>query len=71
MATPGDTENPREPSDDDRVEPPSSSANAESRHSQDEVLPRRSSDERDVGWGDSSPEYDDDWYLAERPPHHG
>jgi len=35
------------------------------------VLPQRSSDETDIGWGDRPGGYDDDWYLNERPPHHG
>jgi hypothetical protein len=37
------------------------------------VLPRTSNDEQDVGWGErpGSDDRDDDWYLRERPPHHG
>jgi hypothetical protein len=34
-------------------------------------LPQRSTDEQDLGWGDGPGDYGDDWYLAERPPHHG
>ncbi|MEO6885819.1 MAG: hypothetical protein ABI232_05970 [Jatrophihabitantaceae bacterium] len=36
------------------------------------VLPHVSSDERH-GWGDDPNDgvRDDDWYLRERPPHHG
>jgi hypothetical protein len=42
------------------------------RHKDDEpVLPDRTGDERDVGWGDPPAERDDDWYRRERPPHHG
>jgi hypothetical protein len=33
-------------------------------------LPKTTSDERDIGWGDVPSEYTDEWYLAERPPHH-
>jgi len=35
------------------------------------VLPDRTSDERDVGWGDEPAERDDEWFRRERPPHHG
>jgi hypothetical protein len=36
------------------------------------VLPDRTRDEHDVGWGDDpeSGRRDDDWYRRERPPHH-
>jgi hypothetical protein len=37
----------------------------------EDLLPRRSTDEQDLGWGDGAGNYGDDWYLAERPPHHG
>jgi hypothetical protein len=32
-----------------------------------------SDDDRDVGWGETPPSSGrgDDWYLRERPPHHG
>lgn len=35
------------------------------------VLPDRSPDDSDAGWGerDGSAERDDDWYERERPPH--
>ena len=35
------------------------------------VLPDVTSDERGSGWGDEPSRRDDDWYLSERPPHHG
>ena len=35
------------------------------------VLPEVSRDETAVGWGDEPSERDDEWYLRERPPHHG
>jgi hypothetical protein len=35
------------------------------------VLPEIPADERSLGWGDGPDERDDDWYLRERPPHHG
>jgi hypothetical protein len=37
------------------------------------VLPQVSSDERAEGWGEDPRDgrRDDDWYLSERPPHHG
>ncbi|MDT4893424.1 MAG: hypothetical protein QOE97_2459 [Pseudonocardiales bacterium] len=37
------------------------------------ALPQTSADERDVGWGDdpAAGERDEEWYLRERPPHHG
>jgi hypothetical protein len=35
------------------------------------VLPDVTEDERDVGWGDERSARDDEWYLRERPPHHG
>ena len=36
------------------------------------VLPDRSEDDEDVGWGERAPddETDDRRYLAEKPPHH-
>ena len=39
-------------------------------------IPEQTSDDTSVGWGDdvdaeSAAERDDDWYLRERPPHHG
>jgi hypothetical protein len=37
----------------------------------DPVLPDVTSDERGAGWGDEPTRRDDDWYLSERPPHHG
>jgi hypothetical protein len=66
----------REPSDDESVEPPSSSDSATGRHPtpagvRQPVLPDRTTDETNLGWGDESSGYDDDWYLNERPPHHG
>ena len=33
------------------------------------VIPDRSSDDRDEGWGGDGGERDDDWYERERPPH--
>jgi len=38
--------------------------------------PEQSADDTSVGWGDDvdpqgEAERDDEWYLAERPPHHG
>jgi hypothetical protein len=70
------TDKSREPSDDESVVHPSSTEAAVRRHSrrpedQPPVLPDRSSDETEIGWGDESSRYDDDWYLNERPPHHG
>lgn len=35
------------------------------------VLPVVTRDEREVGWGDEPGQRDDEWYLRERPPHHG
>jgi len=34
------------------------------------VLPDRTSDEHELGWGDEPAERDDEWYRRERPPHH-
>jgi hypothetical protein len=35
------------------------------------VLPQRSTDEDDTGWGDRDERADrDEWYQRERPPHH-
>jgi hypothetical protein len=37
------------------------------------ALPARGADDTDIGWGAEPGELDDrtdDWYLAERPPHH-
>jgi len=35
------------------------------------VLPQRSTDEDDTGWGDRDEPADrDEWYRRERPPHH-
>ena len=38
---------------------------------EDELLPSQTTDDSDEGWGDRPSGRDDDWYLAERPPHHG
>ena len=70
------TDKSGEPSDDESVAHPSSAEAAARRHSrqaddQPPVLPDRSGDETEIGWGDESSRYDDDWYLNERPPHHG
>lgn len=38
------------------------------------VLPERTSDEVETGWGEPPTDGgrgSDDWYRAERPPHHG
>lgn len=37
------------------------------------VLPDRSADDCDQGWGESGGDSGrpDDWYRQERPPHHG
>ena len=35
------------------------------------VLPDITSDEGGAGWGDEPSRRDDEWYLSERPPHHG
>ena len=40
----------------------------------DDEIPEQTSDDTSVGWGDDAAEAErdgDDWYLAERPPHHG
>jgi hypothetical protein len=35
------------------------------------MLPGRTSDEHEAGWGEPEPdERDRDWYERERPPHH-
>lgn len=34
------------------------------------VLPNRSKEDQDLGWGEL-PRDQDDWYERERPPHHG
>jgi len=42
------------------------------RHSSEEpVLPEVTRDERDEGWNEARGDYSDEWYLNERPPHHG
>ncbi len=33
------------------------------------VIPQRSEDEQDLGWGEGSGGRPDEWYLGERPPH--
>jgi len=42
----------------------------------DEEIPEQTSDDTSIGWGDdvdaeAGAARDDEWYLAERPPHHG
>jgi hypothetical protein len=49
---------------------PSSSPARAPRYPAEDLLPKTTSDESELGWGDSPSEYSDDWYLAERPPHH-
>jgi hypothetical protein len=34
-----------------------------------EYLPEQTADDTDVDWGEAE-DNRDDWYLAERPPHH-
>ena len=34
-------------------------------------MPQRSTDEQDRAGATVPASYGDDWYLAERPPHHG
>jgi len=65
------SQQPPEPSDSETLERPSSPSAGPRRQPGEELLPRRSSDEADVGWGDESGQHGDEWYLAERPPHHG
>ncbi len=71
MTPPEDPDISTEVEIDEPVELPSSSAPVPDRHPDPEVLPRKSSDEADLGWGDGPSGYGDDWYEAERPPHHG
>ena len=37
----------------------------------DELLPERMTEDRDESWGERDAGRDDEWYLQERPPHHG
>jgi hypothetical protein len=60
-----------EPSDGETLQPSSSPSAAPQRQPGEDLLPQRSTDEAELGWGDGPGEYGDDWYLAERPPHHG
>jgi len=65
------SQHPPEPSDSETLEGPSLPPAAAARQpGEGELLPQRSSDEQDLGWGDDPGDYGDDWYLAERPPHH-
>jgi hypothetical protein len=66
-----DTERPDDLSGSDDEQTPSSPAAEVRRQSAEPVLPRRSTDEHDVGWGDEPAGYDDEWYRDQRPPHHG
>ncbi|HST46720.1 hypothetical protein [Jatrophihabitans sp.] len=65
------SQQPPEPSDSETLEPPSSPSAGPRRQAGEDLLPQRSSDEAELGWGDRPDQYGDDWYLAERPPHHG
>ena len=56
--------------DDQSVEAPSSSSEPTPRHPPQELLSKTTTDEQEIGWGDAPSEYSDEWYLAERPPHH-
>ncbi len=38
---------------------------------EDELLPERMTEDRDESWGERDAGRDDEWYLDERPPHHG
>jgi hypothetical protein len=68
-------EDPRDIADDDETgetrQLPSSSPGPTHRYPADEVLPSHTVDEQSLGWGDGSSEYGDDWFLEQRPPHHG
>lgn len=37
----------------------------------DDPLDQQTSDDTDAGWGERPSGRDVDWYLRERPPHHG
>lgn len=37
----------------------------------EDLLPDRTRDERDEGWGEREPADDDERFLREVPPHHG
>ncbi len=79
MARPG-TGEPDQPADDRSDDRPAdrtgrqpgrhSSANRVADEVFGDVIPERTRDELPAGWGESDPETDD-WYLRERPPHHG
>ncbi len=56
----------RTPERDAKPKPPRRSERAD-----EPVLPDVSVDEGEIGWGDGSGRYSDDWYRRERPPHHG
>ena len=57
---------------DTAVKAPSLSSGPVRRHSSEEpVLPEVTRDERDEGWNEARGDYSDEWYLNERPPHHG
>jgi hypothetical protein len=66
-----DTKRPGDPASRDDEQVPSSPAAEVRRQPVEPVLPRRSADEQNVGWGDDPAEYDDEWYRNQRPPHHG
>jgi hypothetical protein len=62
----------KRPADDADQAAPRPSVGAVPRSREDSpVLPDITSDEQDAGWGDEPTRRDDDWYLSERPPHHG
>lgn len=56
------------PGDEDNTAPRERPRRAED---DDPVLPTVTADELAQGWGEDSGERSDDWYLRERPPHHG
>jgi hypothetical protein len=65
------SQQPPEPSDSETLQVPSLPSEGGQRQPGGDLLPQRSTDEQDLGWGDGPDDYGDDWYLAERPPHHG
>jgi hypothetical protein len=37
----------------------------------DDLLPEQTADDRPESWGEVDGGRDDEWFLRERPPHHG
>jgi len=70
--SPDDPDNPDNPDNPDDPAVHARELDLPARESAKPLLEQRAGEDREEGWGDQpSAGFSDDWYLSERPPHHG